>query len=100
MAKTILSGYYLAAGAATETLHSAAGVLLGFLISHIQAGVQVVDFYDNTSAANPKILSVAVEPTESPVYIRFARNEGIAFSTGLHVDQGDCKVAVWSVDHG
>ena len=100
MAKTIQSGYYLAAGGSSATLHSAAGVLLGFLISHAQATVQVVDFYDNTSATNPKILSVAVDPTESPVYIRFERNEGFTFDTGLHVAQGNCKVAVWSVDHG
>ena len=51
MAKTIHSGYYLAASGSTATLHSAAGRLLAFLISHAQATVQTVTFYDNTASS-------------------------------------------------
>ena len=100
MAKTIRTGTYLAAGGSTATLHSAAGRLLAFLISHAQATVQTVTFYDNTAASGTVILAVNVDPTESPVFIRFGREAGIAFSTGLHVNQGNCDVSIWSVDHG
>ena len=100
MAKTIRTGYYLAAGGSTATLHSAAGRLLAFLISHAQATVQTVTFYDNTAASGTVILAVHIDPTESPAYIRFDRENGIPFSTGLHVNQGNCAISVWSVDHG
>jgi hypothetical protein len=100
MAKTIHTGYFLAAGGSTATLHSAAGRLLAFLIAHTQTSIQTVTFYDNTAASGTKILVVDVSRNETPAYIVFERDAGIAFSTGLHVDQGNCNVAVWSVDHG
>ena len=100
MAKTIRTGYYLAAGGSSATVHSAAGRLLAFLVSHAQGTVQTVTFYDNTAASGIVILAVNVDPTESPAFIAFDRNAGIEFSTGLHVAQGNCDVAVWSVDHG
>ena len=100
MAKTIYNGGFLVAGGGSTTLHSAAGRLLAFLISHNQATAQTVTFYDNTAASGTTILVVMVDPTQSPVYIEFERNAGIAFSTGLHVAQGNCNVSVWSVDYG
>ena len=100
MAKTIQTGYYLAAGGSTATLHSAAGRLLGFLISHTNAAVQPVIFYDNTAASGTIILTVNVDPNQCPYFLMLDRDAGIAFSTGLHVNQGNCDVAVWSVDHG
>ena len=100
MAKTIRTGYFLAAGGSTATLHSAAGRLLGFLISHTNAAVQTVTFYDNTAASGTVILVVNVSPNETPAFVMLERDAGIAFSTGLHVNQGNCNVSVWSVDHG
>ena len=100
MAKTIQTGYYLAAGGSTATLHSAAGRLLGFLISHTNAAVQSVIFYDNTAASGTIILTVNVDPNQCPYFLMLNRDAGIAFSTGLHVNQGNCDVNVWSVDHG
>ena len=100
MAKTIYNGGFLVAGGGSTTIHTTAGRLLGFLISHAQATVQTVTFYDNTAASGTVILAVAVDPTQSPVHIRFERNAGIRFSNGLHVAQGNCHVSIWSVDHG
>ena len=100
MAKTIHMGYFLAAGGSTATLHTAAGRLLAFLISHTNAAVQTVTFYDNTAASGTIILQVDVHPNESPTYVEFHRDAGIPFSTGLHINQGNCNVSVWSVDHG
>jgi hypothetical protein len=100
MAKTIHNGYFLAAGGSSATLHSAAGRLLGFLISHTQTSIQTVTFYDNTAASGTVILTVDVSHNETPRYTTFPRDAAIPFSTGLHVAQGNCNVAVWSVDHG
>jgi hypothetical protein len=101
MAKTIHSGYYLAAGAATETLHTAAGRLLAVLISHAQAAVQTVSFYNNTAAfAGTQILVISIHPDASPFYLELPRHAGIEFDSALHVDQGNCHVSVWSVDGG
>ena len=101
MAKTIYDGTYLAAGAgAASTVHSAAGRLLGIFISHAQAGVQTVTFYDNTAASGTVIMKLNVDPTRCPYYVQFPRNAGIAFNTGLHVVNGWCNMNVWSLDHG
>lgn len=100
MAKTIRNGYYLAAGGATATVHSAAGRLIAVLVSHAQAGVQTVTFYDNTAAAGTVILVLNIDPAQCPYYLELPRDAAIAFSTGLHINQGNCDIAVWSVDHG
>jgi hypothetical protein len=100
MAKTIHQGYYLAAGGSTATLHSAAGRLIAVLVSHAQATVQTVIFYDNTAASGTVILSLYVDPTNCPYYLELPRDQAIPFSTGLHINQGNCAVSVWSVDHG
>ncbi len=101
MAKTIRSGYLLKAGAGSSTVHSAAGRLLAFLITHAQGTVQAVTFYDDTAAtAGTEIAVICVDPTETPIYIEFERNAGIPFDTGLHIQPGNCNVNVWSVDHG
>lgn len=100
MAKTIRQGYYIAAGGATVTVHSAPGRLIAVLISHAQAGVQSAIFYDNTAAAGTVILTINIDPTRCPYYVEFPRDQAIPFSTGLHVNQGNCDVNVWSVDHG
>ena len=100
MAKTIQTGYFLAAGGSSATLHSAAGRLLAFLISHAQTSIQTVTFYDNTAASGTVILTVDVSHNETPRYLAFPRNAGIEFTTGLHVAQGNCDVAVWRIDYG
>lgn len=100
MAKTIRQGYFLNSGGSTQTLHSAAGRLLAVFVSHAQTTVQTVVFYDNTAASGTMIFRINLDPTNSPVYIEFPRDQAIAFSTGLHVDQGNCNVNVWSIDYG
>lgn len=101
MAKTILMGRLLKSGGASATLHSAAGRLLGFLISHTQATAQTVTFYNDTAAtAGKEILVVNVHPYASPYLLMLERDAGIEFDSALHVAQGNCDVAVWSVDHG
>ena len=99
MAKTIRTGYYLAAGGSTATLHNAPGRLLAFLISHTQASAVAVTFYDNNAASGTVLLVVNVDPNQSPYYLELPREYGIPFSK-LHVAQGNADVAVWSVDHG
>jgi len=101
MAKTILDGRYLAAGGAAATLHTTAGRLLAVLISHAQATVQTVTFYNASAATGgTEILALSVYPTRSPYFLHLDLNAGIPFDTALHVVQGNCHVAIWSVDHG
>ena len=82
-------------------LHSGAGRLLGYLVSHNQAGARAVTFYDSPSAAGRVLHKVHVAPERSPVYVRFAdgKDAGLPFSAGLAVDPGDCDVAVWSIGY-
>jgi hypothetical protein len=90
----MIAGSYHTAAA---TVHTGAGLLLALLISHSQATVQTVTLYDNTAASGTVLLAVDVEPTRSPIYLRFPRNLAPAFSTGLHVVPGNCKVALWGI---
>jgi hypothetical protein len=105
MAKTIHNGAYLyaagGAGGISNPVHAAAGRLIALLISHAQSTVQSVIFYDDTAATGgTEILVVNVAPEASPFYVQFPRDAAIPFDTGLHIAQGNCDVAVWSVDHG
>lgn len=105
MAKTILNGGFVSAtyaGALSNPLHSAPGRLIAFLISHTQATVQTVIFYDctGTPGSGDEFLVVHVAPEQSPYYVEFARDAAIPFSTGLRVSSSYCEIAVWSVDHG
>jgi hypothetical protein len=98
MAKTMYDGTLYT----SSPLVTGAGRLLGFLISHAQATVQTITFYDNTSAASPVLLTVHVDPTESPFWVYFPRDQGVPFSTGLSIDNasGNADVAVWAIGFG
>jgi hypothetical protein len=107
MAKTILDGTLVSGsglgGGASNPLHSHAGRLIAFLISHDQTSTQTVTFYDATSlpAAGSELAQVHVGPEQVPCYVRFPREAAIPFSTGLSVDAGThCEVLVWSIDYG
>jgi len=107
MAKTILDGTLFSGsglgGGASNPLHSHAGRLIAFLISHDQTTVQTVTFYDATSlpAAGSELAQVHVDPEQVPCHVRFPRQAAIPFTTGLCVDAGSyCEVLVWSIDYG
>ncbi len=105
MAKTIINGGFVSAsytGALSNPIHSAPGILRGFLISHDQASVQTVIFYDCTGSPSPgdEFLAVDVAPEASPFFVMFPRDQGIPFTIGLRVSSSYCQIAVWSVDHG
>ena len=105
MAKTILNGGFMSAtytGSLSNPMHSGPGRLIAFLISHAQATVQTVIFYDKVGApgAGDEFLVVHVDPTQCPFYVEFDRNAAIPFSQGLRVASALCEVAVWSVDYG
>lgn len=84
----------------SANIHTGSGVLRGFLISHSEASADTVTFYDNTAASGDVLLIVKVAPERSPLYIRFPRDDAVAFSTGLSVDVGNCDICVWSVGFG
>lgn len=104
MAKTILYGGFKSAGGTggglTNPLHSAAGRIWAFLVSHANSSVQTVTFYDSLTASGTVILTINVDPTQCPFYVNFGREFGIPFATGLSIAQGQCDIAIWSIDHG
>ena len=101
MAKTRKEGYFIAASASTETLHSNAGRLLGVLVSNPGTSADTVTFYDATAATGgTEILVLDINPAQSPALIMFKDNNAIPFSTGLHVDPSASNVNVWSIDYG
>jgi len=93
--KTMIRGAYYVTSAAT--VHTDAGILLGLLISHAEAAAQTVTLYDNTAASGTVLLAVTVAPEASPVHLVFPRDLAPAFTTGLHVVPGACKVAIWGL---
>ena len=107
MAKTIHEGVLWSgpglSGGASNPLHSHAGRVIAALVSHAQASVQTITFYDATSVPAPaddEILVLHVAPEQSPFYIRFPRDAAIPFTTGLSLAGANCDVHVWSVDYG
>jgi hypothetical protein len=107
MAKTLHTGTLVSGsglgGGASNPLHSHAGRLIAFLISHDQTSTQTVTFYDATSlpAAGSELAQVHVGPEQVPTYVRFPRDAALPFSTGLCVDAGsNSEVLVWSIDYG
>jgi hypothetical protein len=81
------------------TLHSGAGRLLGYLVSHNESTAQAVTFYDSASASGQVLHRVYVPAERCPALVRFGAGPGesINFSNGLTVDPGNCEVTVWSV---
>jgi hypothetical protein len=98
MSKTMYDGTLFTA----NPVITGAGRLLGFLISHDQAAVQTITFYNNTSAAAPVLLTVHVAPEGSPFFVYFPRDQGVPFTTGLSVDNasGNADVAIWAIGFG
>jgi hypothetical protein len=99
MAKVVRDGFRVVGQAAN--LHSGAGRLIGYLISHDESTPQTVIFYDATVVGGTVLHVVNVSPERSPFFVRFGEppgsDEGIPFSTGLSVNAGNCEVAVWSI---
>ena len=107
MAKTIRDGTLWSGpgltGGIANPLHSAAGRIIAVLVSHAQATVQTVTFYDATSVPAPaddEILVLHIAPEQSPFYVRFPRDAAIPFTTGLSLAGANCDVHVWSIDYG
>ena len=107
MAKTIHTGTLWSgpglSGGASNPLHSHAGRILAVLVSHAETTTQTLTFYDATSLPSPldnEVLVLHVAPEQCPYYLRFARDEGIPFTTGLHLAGANCDVHLWSVDYG
>ena len=107
MAKTIRNGALWSGpgltGGVSNPLHSNAGRIIAVLVSHAQATVQTVTFYDATSVpggGGSEILVLHVDPNQSPFYVRFPRDSAIPFTTGLCLAGANCDVHVWSVDYG
>ncbi len=82
-----------------KKIHTGSGRLLGYVISHNQSAAQSVTFYDNTAASGTVLHKVFVSPESCPVVIKFSKDDGIIFATGLTVDPGSCDVAVWAVGY-
>ncbi len=80
-------------------LITGAGKLLGFIVSHAQATVQTVTFYDNTAASGTVLLTVYIDPNRCPTYVQFPRQHPIEFSTGLAASFANCELNVWAVDY-
>jgi hypothetical protein len=78
---------------------SGAGKLLGFLVSHNQATVQTLTFYNNTTATGTVLLTVYIAPEKNPVHIRFRTTTPVEFTIGLAASYANCELAVWAVDY-
>jgi hypothetical protein len=92
---TIYNGQRMTAA----NLITGGGKLLGFIVSHAQATVQTVTFYDNTAASGTVLLTVYIDPTRCPTYIRFPSRHPLEFSTGLSATYTNCELNVWAVGY-
>lgn len=73
------------------------GKLLGLLVSHDQAAVQTLTFYDNTAASGPILTAIDIAPEQCPAYLMFPRDLWLQFDTGLTVDPGHCHLTLWII---
>lgn len=76
---------------------SGRGVLRGFLVSHDQATVQTLTFYDNTAASGTVLLAIHVAPEQCPFYVMWPRRDAIPFETGLSYSGANFELVVWAV---
>jgi hypothetical protein len=74
------------------------GLLHGFLVSHNQATVQTLTFYNNTAASGTVLLQAYIAPEQNPVFILFPRRHSIPFTTGLSASYTNCDLSVWATD--
>ena len=78
---------------------SGAGKLLGFMVSHAQATVQTLTFYDNVTASGTVLLQLYIDPGQCPYYIQFPRQLPLEFSPGLSAAYTNCDLSIWAVDY-
>jgi hypothetical protein len=97
MALSRISGYRVAVTGVT-TVYTGAGRLLGLLISHNQASIQILLIQDNATT----IAQIYCPAGMSPIYISFGageppggKQEGIPFTTSLVVTRGNVEVNLW-----
>lgn len=83
---------------AAACIITGAGVLRGFLVSHNQATVQTLTFYDSLTASGTILLVAYIDPARCPTYIMLPRQDAIPFSTGLSYAAANCELIVWAVD--
>ena len=74
------------------------GLLHGFLVSHNQATVQTLTFYDNTAASGTVLLTAYIAPEVNPVFILWPRRHSVPFTTGLSATYTNCELNVWATD--
>ena len=77
---------------------SGPGGLYGVLVSHYQATVQTLTFYDNTAASGTVLCTIHIAPEQCPVLLKWARRDAIPFTTGLSFTAANCDLVVWAVD--
>ena len=88
-------------GSHAAILHTAAGRLLGLVISHAQVTTQTVIFYNAQAAtAGTEIAAFHVGPNNTPFHLQLARDAGIPFTAALFIVATNCNVLIWSVDYG
>jgi hypothetical protein len=81
---------------ASALIYTGKGVLSGAIIS-TTAATATATFYDNTSAANPKIVEVIVAAGH-PAILFFADRFAPRFATGLYLALGaNMTATVWTV---
>jgi hypothetical protein len=101
MAKVVRDGYRVVGS--TAAVHTSAGRLVGYLVSHDEKTPQSVIFYDSPSVGGTVLHVVTVSTERSPFFVRFGQapgsEEGIPFSDGLSVNAGNCEVAIWSIGY-
>ena len=101
MARVVRDGFRVVGQAAR--VHTGAGRLIGYLISHAESTPQTVIFYDSLEVDGTVLHVVNVSTERSPFFVRFGQppgsEEGIPFSTGLSINAGNCEVAVWSIGY-
>jgi hypothetical protein len=83
----------------TGNLISNPGRLQGFLISHAQASIQTVTFYDATTAYGTILAIIHLAPEGTPHYLMLPRDKALEFDTGLSATYTNCEVLVWAVEH-
>ncbi len=80
----------------TATVHTGAGYVTGWLLSHDRAAAQQVVMYDAITARGAVVASVWVGPGAA-VLVLLTPGQAIPFGTGLTVAAGACEAMVWAV---
>jgi hypothetical protein len=86
------------AASAGPLVHTGRGKLVALLLTTASTGAVSIVIYDNTAASGTILMTIVLNPGESPTFLRFPDDIPLTFTTGLYLGiPAQTTVYAWAI---